>query len=88
MENPGDIPFSTHNYDLIISDMHFPIYGEDDFQAGVKVIEELQRREIKIPVVICSSVRYRVKEAAYCIFYNERSGDIDSDIREMLSKIR
>ena len=45
-------------YDLIITDMHFPIYGELDSEAGIKVIEELQKREINIPVVVCSSLRY------------------------------
>lgn len=71
-------------YDLIITDMHFPIYGQDDIQAGMKVIEELKRRGVEIPVVVCSSVRYNIPEAAECIFYNERSRDIDEDIREML----
>ena len=75
-------------YDLIITDMHFPIYGEDDFQAGTKVIAELRKRNIDIPIVVCSSHRYNIPEAADCIFYNERSRDIDDDIREMLSKLR
>ena len=75
-------------YDLIITDMHFPIYGEDDFQAGIKVIRALHDRNINIPIVVCSSVRYNVPEAADCIFYNEKSRDIDSDIREMLEKLR
>ena len=75
-------------YDLIVTDMHFPIYDEDDFQAGTKVISELRKRNIDIPIVVCSSVRYNISEAADCIFYNERSRDIDDDIREMLSKLR
>lgn len=74
-------------YDLIVTDMHFSIYGQDDVQAGMKVILELKRRGIEIPVVVCSSVRYNIPEAVECIFYNEKSRDIDADIREMLEKI-
>lgn len=75
-------------YDLVITDMHFPIYGEDDVQAGMKVIHELKRRGIEIPVVVCSSLRYNIPEVVECIFFNQKSRDIDADIREMLKKIR
>lgn len=75
-------------YDLIVTDMHFPIDGEDDVQAGIKVIEELKRRRIEIPVVVCSSVRYNIPEAVECNFYSEKSRDIDIDIREMIEKLR
>ena len=74
-------------YDLIITDMHFPIYGEDDVQAGMKVIHELKRRGIDIPVVLCSSLRYDIPEVVECIFFNEKLRDINADIREMLKKI-
>ena len=74
-------------YDLVITDMHFPIYGELDDQAGLKIIEELKRQEIDTPVVVCSSVRYNIPEAQECIYYNEKSGDIDTDIREMLQNL-
>lgn len=75
-------------YDLIITDMHFPIYGEIDPEAGRKVIEELQKRDIKIPVVVCSSVRYSsIPGVVHCIYYNEKSGGVDDEIREMLDRI-
>ena len=64
--------------------MYFPIYGEDDFEAGIKVIQELQSRKIDILVVVCFSVRYNVPEVEDCIFYNEKSRDIDNDICEIL----
>lgn len=76
-------------YDLIITDMHFPIYGEIDPEAGMKVIAELQKREINIPVVVCSSVRYvNIPGAVHCIYYNEKSGNVDDEIREMLNTIQ
>ena len=74
-------------YDLIVTDMHFPIYGQDDYKAGEKVITELRNRNIDIPIVLCSSVRYNVPEATECIFFNERSRDIDDDIREMIQRL-
>lgn len=74
-------------YDLIITDMHFPIYGELDDQAGTKLIQELRNRNIDIPVVVCSSVRYNEPGAVYNIFYNEKSRDIDEDIQDMLREI-
>lgn len=75
-------------YDLLITDMHFSVKGRDDINAGLYVINELKIRGIEIPIIVCSSVRYKIDGIIGCIFYNERSGDIDSDIREMLDKVR
>lgn len=75
-------------YDLIITDMHFSIFGKDDIQAGTKVIEELRRRNIEMPVVVCSSHPYQEPLAVDNIYFNERSRDIDWDIREMLDRLR
>ena len=56
-------------YDLIITDMHFPIYGQIDSEAGMKVIAELKKRELEIPIVVCSSVRYNyIPDVVDCIF--------------------
>lgn len=75
-------------YDLIITDMHFPIYGQESPEAGMEVIRELKKRGIEIPIAVCSSVRYNIPEAVECIFYNEKSRNLDDDIREMLEKIK
>lgn len=75
-------------YDLIITDMHFPIYDEIDSEAGMKVIAELQKREINIPVVVCSSVRYgNLPGAVKCIYYNEKLANVDDEIRELIEEI-
>ena len=75
-------------YDLIITDMHFPIYGCDDVYAGTKVIVELRNKGIDVPVVVCSSHPYIEPLAVDNIFYNQRSRDIDWDIREMLERLK
>lgn len=76
-------------YDLLITDMHFPINGVAQEEAGLYVIETLKEKEIEIPIVVCSSVRYRIDDIVECIFYNERSGDLDGDIRNVVvNKLR
>lgn len=75
-------------YDLIITDMHFPIYGEIDPEAGMKVIEELQNRGIRIPIAVCSSIRYaNIPGVVQCIYYNEKLANVDDEIRELIEKI-
>lgn len=74
-------------YDLLITDMHYSVNGVDDTKAGLYVIEELKRRGIEIPVIVCSSVRYDIPEIVGCVFYN-RSRDLSWDFREVLSKLR
>lgn len=71
-------------YDLLITDMHFGVNGQDRQDAGLYVIEELKKANIDIPIVVCSSVRYRIPEILDCIYYNERSGDLDGDIRAIV----
>ena len=75
-------------YDLLITDMHFSVNGKDDTRAGMYVIEELRNREINIPIVVCSSLRLQIDGTEGCIYYNERSGDLDTDVREMIEKVK
>lgn len=75
-------------YDLIITDMNFPFQGQDDPQAGKKVIMALRERGIDIPAVVCSTHSYREPLAVDNIFYNPRSRDLDWDIREMLEGLK
>lgn len=73
-------------YDLLITDMHFQVNGEDNHSAGLYVIEELKRKGIKIPVIVCSSIRYNIPEIVGCIFYNQ-SRDLNWDFKELLGKL-
>lgn len=72
------------SYDLLVVDMHFSVHGEDRLDAGEWVIEKLKEKEIPIPIILCSSVRYQFPGTVACIFYNEKSRDIDSDMRDAL----
>lgn len=74
-------------YELLITDMHLPVNGKIHGEAGMYVIDELKKKGISIPVAVCSSVRYRIDKIAGCIHYNERSGDLDRDIRELLKSL-
>ena len=75
-------------YDLIISDMYFPISkGRMEVQAGMYVIEELQARGIDVPVIVCSSARMVIPEIVGCIHYSSRN-DLDADMREMIEMVR
>ena len=76
-------------YDLIVSDMYFPISkGGYEAQAGMYVIEELQARGIDVPVIVCSSARMVIPEIVGCIHYNPYRNDLDADMREFIEEIR
>lgn len=75
-------------YDLIVSDMYFPMSkGGMEVQAGMYVIDELQARGIKTPVIVCSSARMVIPEIVGCIHYSSRN-DLDADMRELLELVR
>lgn len=74
-------------YELLITDMHFPVNGVLDENAGMYVIEELKRRGISIPIIVCSSVRYNIPGIIGCIFYS-KNNDLNWDLKELISKMR
>lgn len=75
-------------YQLLILDMHFPLRGRQCENAGEYVIKELRDKNIELPIIVCSSIRYAIPETAGCIFYNERSGDLDGDLGKLIEKLR
>lgn len=85
-----DIAIEENNpYSLIVLDMYFPISpGERMTQAGMYVLEELKKRDLNLPVIICSSVRLYIPEVVGCIYYNEWKGDLDGDMREMIDIVK
>lgn len=54
-----------NHFDLVITDMHFPVRaGEADVaDAGEQLIKLLNEKEIRVPVIVCSSVNYKVAGA-------------------------
>lgn len=75
-------------YGLIITDMHYPLSkgAAADVNAGVRFINELKKRKINVPVIVCSSIRLTIPEAVGCVWYNP-SRDLDDDFKELLEKI-
>ena len=76
-------------YHAIVSDMYFPISpGGMETQAGMYVIDELEAREIEVPVIVCSSARMVIPEIIGCIHYSPYRNDLDADMREMIEIVR
>lgn len=76
-------------YELLITDMEFPVNGVVDSKAGVFIMKELERKGITIPIIVCSSVRYNFSEKTNvvgCVFYN-KNRDLNWDFREVLADI-
>lgn len=75
-------------FHLIITDMHFPLSagGEDCFSAGEKVIEELQRRNWNIPVIVCSTRNLRLPYAYGSVWYSSLS-DWDFELADLIRSL-
>ena len=75
-------------YDLIITDMNFPekAGGDPYYRSGVRLIDALAGKGIRIPVILCSSVRYSVGGVAGCVWYSELR-DLEADFRECVKSI-
>ena len=77
------------SFDLIITDMRYPLYrGSDtDNEAGFKLIEYLKEKNYDIPVVIGSTSNYEnVTEAFGAVWYNELN-DIKRDFEKIIAKL-
>lgn len=74
-------------YDLLITDMHFPLNGELDEHAGEYVINEIKNRGINIPVIVFSTKGYPTLATVGHLRYNHRNGEVMGDIREMLQQV-
>lgn len=74
--------------DLIVTDMHYPMsYGSvADEKAGLKLIERLKKEEINIPVVVCSSINYKISGILGCIWYSKLR-DLEEDFSRVLEKL-
>ncbi len=77
----------NHPYDLIVTDMYYPeSAGGDEIQAGMLLIEKLAGMHCSIPIVVCSSVQFRIPGILGTVHYSQRS-DWESDLRELVRKI-
>ena len=71
--------------DLIVTDMNYPLTpgGRPEKDAGLQLIEWMEKEQITIPVIICSSVKYHVPEILGCVWYSELS-DVEAEFGKLL----
>jgi len=59
-------------YDLVITDMWYPERrGEKDTNCGEKLIQLAQENGWNIPIILCSSISYRIPEILGTVYYSE-----------------
>ena len=64
-------------YDLVVSDMYFPMSkGGMEAQSGMYVIEELQARGIKVPVMDVTLPRFPTRVEGDIVVYCNNRGSI------------
>lgn len=59
---------------------------EASWTAGERVIEKLQEKRIKIPVIVCSSMNMKVSGAYGNIWYSELR-DWEKELKDLVGKI-
>ncbi|MCI8333259.1 MAG: response regulator [Lachnospiraceae bacterium] len=74
--------------DLIVTDMQYPLEAGEavDKEAGFKLIERMEKEKIRIPVIVCSSLNYRIPDILGSVWYNERN-DLNAKFKEVLGKL-
>lgn len=78
---------SNETYSLVLSDMHFEFYGQDDHEAGIKTMNLFREKGYNIPVVFCSSQNWKIPGTIGNIFYNPRR-DWEREAEELFRKMR
>ena len=79
---------SEDKIDLIVTDMQYPLEagGAVDEEAGLRLIERMQKEKIDIPVIVCSSLNYSIPNILGSVWYNELN-DFNSNFKEILGKL-
>ena len=74
--------------DLIVTDMQYPLEAGEAVrkEAGFKLIERMEKEKIRIPVIVCSSLNYRIPDILGSVWYNERN-DLNAKFKEVLGKL-
>ncbi len=75
------------SYDLVVSDMHFDFFGEDDHEAGEKTMMLMRTKGHDVPVIFCSSQNWKVPGAIGNVFYNPNR-DWESEADDLFAMIR
>lgn len=79
---------SEEQIDLIVTDMQYPLNeGEPvDEEAGFKLIERMEKERTDIPVIVCSSLNYRIPNILGSVWYN-RLNDLEFNFKEVLGHL-
>ncbi len=74
--------------DLIVTDMQYPLKagGAIEEEAGFKLMERMEKEKIDIPVIVCSSLNYRIPEILGSVWYSKLN-DLNSSFKEVLSRL-
>ena len=75
-------------YDLAITDMQYPLKkgtGIDE-DAGEVFIGQMKDQNVEIPIIVCSSMRLRIREVYGCVWYHERN-DWEMELRGMVRNL-
>lgn len=74
-------------YDLIITDMYYPREAGGRKEAsGELIIQKVIDQELKVPVILCSSVNLRFSEIFGCVYYN-RIRNWEDDLKLLINKL-
>lgn len=73
--------------DLIVTDMQYPLEAGAavDEEAGLKLIERMEKENINIPVIVCSSLNYNIPGILGSVWYSELN-DLDANFKEVLGR--
>ena len=79
---------SEDKIDLIVTDMQYPLKAEGaiDEEAGFKLMERMEKEKIDIPVIVCSSLNYKIPDILGRVWYSKLS-DLNSNFKEVLDKL-
>ena len=75
------------DYDLVITDMYYPLEpGGSEEEAGKILISKMKEMQLNIPIIVCSSARYRIEEILGAVLYSEKS-DWERQLQEMVRSL-
>ena len=92
VKNQGElweqIYHSEDKIDLIVTDMQYPLEAGEavDKEAGLKLIERMEKEKIDIPVIVCSTLNYNIPNILGSVWYDERN-DLNSNFKEVLGRL-
>lgn len=74
-------------YDLVITDMYYPIEpGGYETEAGMVLIEKMRDMQLSIPIIVCSSARLRIFGILGTVYYAP-GADWESELKGLLESL-